>query len=70
MDFTQWLKDPRSISVAALLMIAVVAFWREWVVSGTAYLRVLKERDEFKERALRGVELSHRALNVASKQAA
>lgn len=69
MDITEWLKDPRSISVAALLMVAVVAFWREWVVSGVAYSRVLKERDEFKEMALRGVELSHRALNVASKAA-
>lgn len=77
MEISDLLKDPNKIGAVFLLALAVTAFIREWIVPGTTYVRAIaareayivelkRERDEFKSIAMRGVELSERALGVAS----
>ena len=67
----EFLKDPSKIGATVLLLLAVVAFFREWVVPGTVHAREIakleKERDEFKDMALRGLELTRRTIDVAQR---
>lgn len=70
MTLDQFLADPSKLGMVGLLAIAVVAFMRGWIVTGTQYQQVLKERDEFKNMVIRAVETTDRALSVAQKTTA
>jgi len=56
------LKNP---TVIGLLAVAVVAFWREWVVPGTRYEKVIAERDRFIDIAIRARDITAKSLDVA-----
>ena len=52
------------LGVAGILAIAVLAFVREWVVPGTAYRRVLGERDAAYQRLARFIDVVEAATGV------
>lgn len=41
----EWLKDPSKIGATVLLVAAVTAFFREWIIPGVRYTRDLAEKD-------------------------
>lgn len=48
-DPVSWLITPERISIVGLLLLAIIAFYRGWVVTGVACDAIKRERD-----ALRG----------------
>lgn len=69
--FEELLKDPSKVGATFLLLAAVAAFFREWIVPGTVHSRAIAkleaERDEFKDMAMRGLELTRRTIDVAQR---
>jgi hypothetical protein len=69
---------PEKFGIIGLLALAVIAFFRGWIVTAAAHerlrtdcfdreKRLMAERDEFKDMALRGLELTERTIAVAQK---
>lgn len=60
----------QSIGVVGLLVIALLAFYRRWVVLGADHDKEVAElkadRDEWKDLALRGLTTADRATTVAA----
>lgn len=56
-----WFTNPDKIGSYVLLLAAVVAFFRGWIVTGSTYDRVVKERDRYLEMSMRANELLGRA---------
>lgn len=52
------------LGVAGVLAVAVIAFVREVVVPGTAYRRVLAERDAAYQRLSRFIDVIEAATNI------
>lgn len=55
------------LGVAGVLAIAVIAFWKEWVVSGVAFRRVLAERDAAYARLARFIDVVEAATGVKER---
>lgn len=57
--------------VIGLLTIAVLAFYREWIVTGPSHRREIakceQERDEWKQLAFSGTEFAERHLEVIDR---
>lgn len=58
----QWLTGA---GVTGILAMLVVAFMRDWIVSGTAYERVLDERDRALAILAKNAEVAQRAVDLA-----
>lgn len=52
------------------LLIAILAYTREWVVPGHTYRRQLRETEYWRRLALSGTSLAAKSLEVAKEQAA
>lgn len=74
-DISAALTDPTKIGVVMLLIAAVTAFFKEWVVPGNTYQRGLAERDaqivkltaerdEFKQMVLSALSITERSQRV------
>lgn len=79
-DLTQFISDPTKVGMLGLMAVAITAILRGWVITAAHHQAVvtelksqladaLKEKSEYKELALRGVELTNRALTAAEKVA-
>ena len=51
------------VRVVGLLLLVIVAFWREWIVTGAAHRRVVVERDEWRDLVLQGLSLGEAAVS-------
>lgn len=56
----------QTVGVVGLLAFAVLAFYRHWVVLGSDHNELKRDRDEWKELALRGLITADRATTVAA----
>lgn len=80
----QFLSDPSKVGMIGLLAIAVVAFWKGWVIPGTTHTAVIaqittqyearlldtvKDKNEFKDMLLKAADTADRAIAVAQKTA-
>ena len=63
MDITALYELINKGGVVALLLIIVVAGIKRYWVPGWLYRQILKERDEWKQLALRGSSLATRIIN-------
>ena len=63
MDITALYELINKGGVGALLLIIVVAGINRYLVPGWLYRQILKERDEWKQLALRGSSLATRIIN-------
>ena len=63
MDITALYELVNKGGVGALLLIIVVAGIKRYWVPGWLYRQILKERDEWKQLALRGSSLATRIIN-------
>ena len=61
--------NPEQITIASLLVAALIAGARGWWVFGYLYQAALRERDFWRDRALAGTGLAEIAADVAEKQA-
>lgn len=57
----QWLAGAGVTGVLALI---VVAFMRDWIVSGSAYMRVLDERNKALDINSKNAEVAQRAVDL------
>jgi len=75
---TEWYTDPTKIGVTVLLLTAVLAFSREWVVAGITHTKMLaerdaqieklrQERDEFLEMAKTSLSVTERTQQTRSR---
>lgn len=64
-DVIDLLLGPGGLTVG--LVLAMVGGWRGWWVFGWQYDDAVKERDEWKDAALRGTRVAERVATVASK---
>jgi len=75
MHVEQWFADPTKVGVTVLLLMAVVAYSREWVVSGVTYTKQIAEkdkqiaaltaeRDEFKQMVITSLNITERTQRV------
>lgn len=53
--------------VVGLLVLIVVGGWRRWYVWSWQYLDVIRQRDEWKDLAMRGTGLAEAATHAANK---
>lgn len=65
------LKDPNKVGAVILLLLAVAAFVRGWIYPKYIYdaqqaqiVKLEKERDEFKQIAMRSLEITERTQKV------
>lgn len=80
----QFIADPTKIGMIGMLAIAVVAFWKGWVIPGTTHTAVIaqitaqyearlldtvKDKNEFKDMLLKAADTADRAIIVAQKSA-
>jgi cell division protein FtsL len=74
----QLLADPSKLGVLGLMAVIIMAILKGWVVTATHHLEIVTEKDkyiaqlerekeEFKQIALRGTELAQRALTASEK---
>lgn len=74
----QLMADPSKLGVLGLMAVIIVAILKGWVVTAAHHLAIVTEKDryitqlerekeEFKQIALRGTELAHRALTASEK---
>ena len=72
-DAAAWSDIVNGVSVVVLLTLVVVAFVREWVVTGALHRRLLTEAGErerqWRELALGGTRLAERAVDAARRPA-
>lgn len=65
------LKDPSKIGATILLLAAVAAFFREWIVPGARYQREIDllraERDEFKLKAWQALDITERTQKIRGR---
>ena len=72
---TEWFADPTKIGVTVLLLMAVTAFVKEWVIPGVTHARLMKEkdiqiealkteRDEFKQMLYTSIHITERTQRV------
>lgn len=61
----QWLSSAGSLGILAALC---VGFIRGWIVSGTAHLRVIAERDRALEMVYKQASIAERALEAAEQE--
>lgn len=75
----QFLADPSKISAIGLMVIAVTAIMRGWVITSGHHQAVIaqyetrvtelqKEKNEFKDMVIHSAETTERALQVAQSQ--
>lgn len=67
MDFTQIIQTVRDAGVSGLLIFALIGGFRKWWVFGWIYKDVCKEKEEWKQLALHGTNLSETSVQVAKK---
>lgn len=58
-----------TLGVVALLCLAVVAFWQEWIVPGTRFRREVKEKDEWKRRSDEATSMARQLVAAMSLDA-
>lgn len=72
---TEWFADPTKVGVTILLLTAVLAYTREWVIPGMTYTRAMAEkdkqilaltaeRDEFKQMVITSLNITERTQRV------
>lgn len=75
----QWIQDPSKVGATVLLLGAILALMKGWVVPGIHHQSVIQlyekriekltaERDQLLQVALKSTDVSDRALFVAQKQ--
>jgi hypothetical protein len=64
--FYTWLTQGGSIGILAA---AVLSFAKGWIVPGTEYRRVCRERDQALEQVAKQAEIAWRALEAAERRA-
>lgn len=76
--FEELFKDPGRVSAVLLLLIAVAAFVKGWIVSGMMYTSALaakdaqiakleKDVDEYKALTFKAVNIAERTQNIRGK---
>ena len=61
----QWLSNAGSLGILAA---GVLAFLRGWVVSGSAHMRVVAERDRALDLVYKQADVAQRALEAAEQE--
>lgn len=59
-----------SAGVLGFALLVIVAFLRGWVHTSREFDGVVKDRDEWKELALRGTRIADRAMQVGERRVA
>ena len=71
----EWFADPTKVGVTILLLTAVVAYTREWVIPGVTHTKQMAEkdkqiadlkteRDEFKQMVITSLNITERTQRV------
>lgn len=62
---SDWTELIKNAGLAGALLVVVLGGLRQWYVWGWLYREVVKDRDEWKVMALKGINVADRAVNVA-----